>query len=360
MKKYSEELRSFYSGRKVLVTGGQGFKGSILLAILNEFGADVRNIGLLRDDNLLFPMIEDRINVDSSEIDVRDNDAVVKSIVDFQPDVVLHLAAQPIVSVGYSDPYLTFSSNVMGTVNVLDGVRKLDKKVSVVSVTSDKAFFNSENENGYVESDLLLGHDPYSASKSAAEHVIHSFKASYFDETLGTESEKIVSAARAGNVIGGGDFSVNRLVPDMARALKAGEAVHIRNFDAMRPYEHALDAVYAYLILAAKQWDDSSLSGPYNIGPNDESLMRNGEVVAYFDDYSELKIVDDSNGQIFHETTILKLDSGKFRSTFDWEPTWASKNEILKPTFDWYSAWAAGEDMAEYTLKQVSEFVDAS
>lgn len=352
-----QELREFYRGRRVFLTGGQGFKGVILLALLHELGAEVTNIGLTRDDNLLFPLLEKQLNVKSSEVDVRDHDAVVQAIVESQADVVFHLAAQPIVSMGYADPYLTFSSNTMGTVNVLDGIRQLKHKTTAVIVTTDKAYFNAEQEEGYKEDALLLGHDPYSASKSAAEHAIYSFKKSYFDETLGTENELIVSPCRAGNVIGGGDFSLDRLVPDLARAMKSGVPVSIRNFDAVRPYEHVLDAVFAYVILAKKQWDDSSVAGAYNIGPNDESIMTNREVIDYFVNNGETPIQDDSGGKTFHETTILKLDSGKFRRAFQWEPHWASKSDILSKTFDWYAKWTAGADMAAFTQDQVREFL---
>lgn len=352
------ELREFYSGRSVFMTGGQGFKGAILIALLEELGANVVNVGLQRDDNILFSLLKPNLRAVSYELDIRDHAAMVQHMAQANPDVVFHLAAQPIVSVGYADPYLTFSSNTMGTVNVLDGIRALPGKVSAVMVTTDKAYFNAEKVEGYVEDDLLLGHDPYSASKSAAEHAIYSFKKSYFDKTLETAEPKIVSPCRAGNVIGGGDFSVDRLVPDLARALDAGTGVPIRNFDAVRPYEHVLDAVFAYVILAARQWHDTGVSGAYNVGPNDESIMSNREVVDYFAAHGGVEVIDASGGAKFHETTLLKLNSGKFRTTFDWEPYWASKQAILQHTFDWYKKWADGEDMADFTQLQVREFLN--
>lgn len=355
--KLVEELRGFYRDRKVFMTGGQGFKGAILIALLEELGADVVNVGLQREDNLLFPMLRNDLRATSYELDVRDHDAVVQHMVEASPDVVFHLAAQPIVSVGYADPYLTFSSNTIGTVNVLDAIRTLPGKVSAVIVTTDKAYFNAEKVEGYTEEDLLLGHDPYSASKSAAEHAIYSFKKSYFDATVGTDNEKLVSPCRAGNVIGGGDFSVDRLVPDLAKAMKAGVGVPIRNFDATRPYEHVLDAVFAYVILAAKQWDNTDLVGAYNIGPNDESIMTNREVVTHFAN-GGTEIIDASGGGTFHETTLLKLNSGKFRDALNWEPYWASKEDILTHTFDWYKRWADGDDMSAFTRAQVKEFLN--
>ena len=356
--KLVENLRSFYGGRRVFMTGGQGFKGAILLALLEELGASVVNVGLQREDNLLFPMLRSHLRCSSQELDVRERDGVRDAMAAANPEVVFHLAAQPIVSVGYADPYLTFSSNTLGTVNVLDAIRALPQKISAVIVTTDKSYFNAEKVEGYVEEDLLLGHDPYSASKSAAEHAIYSFKKSYFDATLGSETAKLVSPCRAGNVIGGGDFSVDRLVPDLARALASGEPVSIRNFDATRPYEHVLDAVFAYVVLAAGQWDDHGLVGPYNIGPNDESIMTNREVIEYFQTHGDLPVRDVSGGETFHETTLLKLNSNKFRSALNWAPHWATKEDILSHTFDWYQRWANGDSMADFTKLQVREFLN--
>lgn len=351
------ELKEFYKGRRVFMTGGQGFKGAILMALLQELGAEVMNIGLQREDNLLFEIMKKQLGPHSQEVDIRDRYAVLYPMTAFQPEVVFHLAAQPIVSVGYADPHLTFSSNTMGTVNVLDSIRQQSGKISAVIVTTDKVYFNAEQEEGYKEDALLLGHDPYSASKSAAEHAIYSYKKSFFDATIGTDEAKLVSPCRAGNVIGGGDFSVDRLVPDLARALASGEGVPIRNFDATRPYEHVLDAVFAYVILAKEQWDRPEVVGAYNVGPNDESIMTNGEVVNHFESNGKVKIVDNSGGGSFHETKLLKLDSSKFRNTFSWAPYWASKEDILTHTFDWYAAWANGQDMVAYTQHQIKEFL---
>lgn len=352
------KLKAFYKDRKVFVTGGQGFKGAVLLVLLEELGAKVRNVGLQREDNLLFDILKGEISTESFSLDVRDHDEVLEKMLTYNPDVVFHLAAQPIVSVGYEDPVLTFTSNTIGTVNVLDAVRHLPAKVSAVFVTTDKAYYNAEKSEGYTEDELLLGRDPYSASKSAAEHAIYSFKKSYFDATLGTSTEKIVSPCRAGNVVGGGDFSLDRLVPDLAKAIENKLPVHIRNFDAVRPYEHVLDALFAYVILAMEQWGDSALAGAYNVGPNDESIMSNREVVEYFHSHGGTPIIDDSNGKIFHETNLLKLNSKKFRSAFDWTPHWGSKADILHHTFIWYEKWAAHEDMAAFTKFQVKDFLN--
>jgi CDP-glucose 4,6-dehydratase len=361
MHKETETLKRFYSDKTVLLTGVHGFKPSWLSALLVELGAKkIVAVGIPSDNNILYKILKvEEDGIDVRLLDVRDHDAMISLFLEVQPDVVFHLAAQAIVSAGYKDPYLTFSSNTMGTVNVLDGIRALDKKVSAVLVTTDKAYFDASKEEGYDEEDLLLGRDPYSASKSAAEHAIYCFNKSYFEDTLSTGAAKIVSPCRAGNVIGGGDFSADRLVPDMVRALDLISPVTIRNFVATRPYEHVLDAVYAYALLAYHQWMDSSVSGAYNIGPNDTSIMSNGEVIDYFEEHSSLQVNDMSDHSGFHETKLLKLNSSKFRQAFDWSPRWGTKQEILSRTFDWYNNWIhSNRGMKPYTYQQIREFLN--
>ncbi|MDO5681537.1 MAG: CDP-glucose 4,6-dehydratase [Propionibacteriaceae bacterium] len=352
-------LRDFYRDKTVLLTGIHGFKGSWMALLLAELGAKTIGVGLHADDGLLFPMLDlEGLGIESHILDIRDR-ALVDLVVDTRPDVIFHMAAQPIVSVGHDDPYLTYSSNVMGVVNLLDGVRGLDNRVSVVNVTTDKCYQNVEKEEPYLEDDRLMGEDPYSSSKSCAELVSYSYRVSYFDDNHAPDA-KLLSTARAGNVIGGGDFALNRIIPDMARALAADEPVTIRNFDSIRPYEHVLDALYAYVVLAARQWDSSDLVGAYNIGPNTESVMRTRELTDYFAAHSPLKIVDGSEGRTFKESILLSLDSGKFRRTFDWTPTWAGKDEMLAKTLVWYQKWIEGDvDMTAFTTEQVREFLAA-
>jgi CDP-glucose 4,6-dehydratase len=353
-------LRDFYKDKTVLLTGIHGFKGSWLALLLHELGATTVGLGLHAPDGLLYSMLDmTALGIRSQVMDVRDRDRLIDLVQDARPDVIFHLAAQPIVSVGHDDPYLTFSSNVMGVVNLLDGVRVLKNKVSVVNVTTDKCYQNVEKEEPYLEDDRLMGEDPYSSSKSCAELVSFSYRVSYFGDQSAIDAKQL-STARAGNVIGGGDFALNRIVPDMARALKEDAPVTIRNFDSIRPYEHVLDALYAYVVLAAKQWDGPSLAGAYNIGPNVTSVMRTRELTDYFADRTPLKVVDGSAGRTFHESKLLSLDSGKFRTTFDWAPTWAGKEEMLDKTLVWYRKWIdGGHDMTDVTRDQVREFLAA-
>lgn len=346
-------LREFYTGKKVLVTGVHGFKGSWLAMLLHELGAEVVGYGVHAEDGELFRLLDlDRLGIRTHELDVRDREFTDR-IVEEAPDVAFHLAAQPIVSVGYSDPYYTYSTNVLGVVNFLEGIRSLPGKVSVVNITTDKVYLNVEKEEPYVETDHLMGEDPYSASKSCSELVSFSYRTSYF-----TGTDKVLSTARAGNVIGGGDFALNRIIPDMARAVAAGGEVTIRNFDGVRPYEHVLDALYAYVLIAARQWENPGLADAYNVGPNTESIMKTRELTDYFQKHTDLRLIDGSEGQTFHEANLLSLDSNKLRETLGWAPTWASKEDMLSKTLDWYLEWIDGANMTSTTLRQVKEFLN--
>lgn len=351
-------LRDFYKGKKVLVTGIHGFKGSWLALLLHELGAEVVGVGLQAPDGGLFPLLRmEDLGIKVHSLDVRDQ-MVTQLIQEENPQVVLHLAAQPIVSVGYTDPYLTYSTNVLGTVNVLEGVRKLQGRVSMVNVTTDKVYQNVEKPEAYLEDDRLMGEDPYSSSKSCSELVSYTYRVSFFNGTEG-ENQKILSTCRAGNVIGGGDFALNRIIPDMARALASDSAVTIRNFDSIRPYEHALDALYAYVLLAARQWEDPSVAGAYNVGPNDESVMETRELVDFFVKHAGLKVIDGSEGKTFHEAHLLSLDSAKFRETFSWCPTWETKEEMLEKTLVWYRNWmTGGYNVTTMTTDQIKEFLN--
>lgn len=346
-------LRQFYTGKKVLVTGVHGFKGSWLAMLLQELGATVVGYGLPAPEGELFRLLNfDRLGVRTHEIDVRDR-AFSDRIAEESPDVAFHLAAQPIVSEGYADPYTTYSTNVMGVVNFLEGLRRVTGKISAVNITTDKVYWNVEKEEPYVETDHLMGEDPYSSSKSCSELVSFSYRTSFF-----AGSDTILSTARAGNVIGGGDFALNRIIPDMARALASGSSVTIRNFDGVRPYEHVLDALYAYILIAARQWEDPTLADAYNVGPNTDSVMRTRELTDYFQRRTNLEVVDGSGGKSFHEANLLSLDSSKLRGTLKWEPTWASKEEMLSKTLDWYLEWIDGENMTTTTMRQVKEFLN--
>lgn len=347
-------LRQFYQGKRVLLTGVHGFKGAWLAELLLSLDADVYGVGLRDSTELLYDHLKLDERIVALVADIRSPEAA-RFIVESRPDVVIHLAAQPLVKMGYDDPLETYSTNVLGAANVLNAVRYAPGKVSTISVTTDKVYRNYEKLEGYVEDDELCGIDPYSNSKSCAELVTFSMQESFFKGTLTTDEPKIVSSARAGNVIAGGDFAADRIVPDLARALRSGESVKLRAPESVRPYQHALDVVAAYLYLAARQYDDPAVAGAYNVGPNRESVLRTIDLANFFVERSsvEIEVVPAD----FYETNYLWLNSKKFRTQLQWTPVWSTPHEILSPTFEWYDVWANGGDTAVVTREQIERFL---
>ena len=343
------DLNVFYSGKKVLNTGIHGFKGSWLAVLLRGFGANVVGVGVQQEEALLYPLLKlNQSGVSSYDFDITRK--LVSDLIEYEePDIIFHLAAQPIVSVSYEDPYNTYMTNVIGTLNILEGIRKLTDKVSIINVTTDKVYRNYEKADGYSENEELMGSDPYSSSKSCVELLNFAYNESYFKNQQ-EDSAKIISTVRAGNVIGGGDFATNRIIPDLIRGIKGSTPVSIRNFDSVRPYQHVLDAVFAY--------ERPEVAGAYNIGPDTQSLMKTREIVDYAVKNYGAKIIDDSAGETFHETNILTLNSNKFRNTFDWSPIWASKENILENTFKWYSSWIDRYNVKQVTVAQIKEFLN--
>lgn len=270
---------SFFYGKRVLITGHTGFKGSWLCRILLHAGAELTGFSLEPPTQPnLFTLAEVAGHMQSLTGDIRDVDALSKAYAQARPEVVLHLAAQPIVREGYRDPRTTFETNVMGTVNLLECVRQGDSARSVVNVTTDKVYQNREWCWGYRENEPLDGFDPYSNSKSCSELVTHSYRDSFFS---GADAPA-VSTARAGNVIGGGDFAPDRIVPDCVRAVSIGKPITVRNPYSVRPYQHVLEPLAAYLLIARRQWEQRSLEGAYNVGPDDSDCVTTGELVDFF------------------------------------------------------------------------------
>lgn len=343
---------SFYKGKRVFVTGHTGFKGSWLTAILVKAGAEVTGYSLTPPTNPnLFSIsgVENKIN--SVIGDVRDFDAMKKAFDECDPEIVFHLAAQPIVITSYEQPKYTYETNVMGTVNILECVRLSKNVKSVLNVTTDKVYKNNEWCWGYRENEPLDGYDPYSNSKSCSELVTHSYKSSFFD-SMGIA----VSTARAGNVIGGGDFADNRIIPDCVRAAVKGEDIIVRNPNSTRPYQHVLEPLNAYLMIAERQYEDNSLQGYYNVGPNDSDCLTTGELATIFCESW-------GNGQTFkclkkdgpHEANFLKLDCSLLKTTFGWSPVWSAKLAVEK-TVEWTKVWASNGDVPAALDRQISEF----
>lgn len=343
----------FYRNKKVLVTGHTGFKGSWLCKLLENYGAEVIGYSLNPPtEPSLFKIANIESDVKSITGDIRDLSKLKEVFDDFQPEIVLHLAAQPIVRDSYKDPVYTYETNVIGTVNICECVRKSKSVKSFLNVTTDKVYLNKEWEWGYRENEELDGFDPYSNSKSCSELVTHSYKRSFFDE-----KGIAVSTARAGNVIGGGDFSNDRIIPDCVRAALSNKEIIVRNQYSTRPYQHVLEPLYAYLMIAAKQYEDSKYEGYYNVGPDDVDCFQTGALVDTFVKLwgNDLCWSCQSDGGP-HEANFLKLDCSKLKKTFNWKPRW-NLEHALEKVVEWSKCWQSGGDVRECMDRQIKEFL---
>ena len=326
----------FYKGKRVLVTGHTGFKGSWLCRILINAGAIVSGYSQNPPTNPnLFSLAGLEENMNSIIGDIRDMEHLSKVFDETQPEIVLHLAAQPIVRDSYKDPRYTYETNVMGTVNILECVRLHPCVRSFLNVTTDKVYHNNEWVWGYRENEPLDGFDPYSNSKSCSELVTHSYKNSFF-----ADGHTAISTARAGNVIGGGDFANDRIIPDCVRAVEEGKTIGVRNPYSTRPYQHALEPLFAYLMIAQKQYEDEKYAGWYNVGPDECDCVTTGELVNLFCSSWGNNLTWDNQAETHapHEANILKLDCSKIKSVFGWKPRWHI-DEAIKMTVDWTKVW---------------------
>jgi CDP-glucose 4,6-dehydratase len=330
-------LESIYKGKKVFLTGHTGFKGSWLTAWLHQMGADVKGYALApQNDNDLFHLIKGDELCQSVIADIRDKERLKKEILDFEPDFIFHLAAQPLVKLSYEQPVETFEVNVTGTANLLDAVRFLHKPCTVLIVTTDKVYKNFEKDYFYKEDDQLGGYDPYSASKACAELVTDSYRNSFFNPRQYEQHQKSISSARAGNVIGGGDWAKDRIVPDIIRALSAAQPVIVRNPGSVRPWEHVLEPLHGYLTLAAFQVKDPvAFADAYNFGPNMQDRFTVQDLVdeaikAWGEGSFEAKPV--SGG---HEAGLLQLDITKAGEKLNWQPKFTTP-QAIEMTVSWY------------------------
>jgi CDP-glucose 4,6-dehydratase len=344
----------FWRGRRVLITGHSGFKGAWLSLWLQSLGARVTGFSAcVPTQPSLYELAQVAEGMESLEGDVCDPDAVAGALRAAAPEVVIHMAAQPLVRHSFAEPRETFEINVMGTVNVLDAVRLHGDGVrAVVTVTSDKCYENREWEWGYREDEPMGGHDPYSSSKGCAELVTAAFRRSFFSAPDGPR----IASARAGNVIGGGDWGVDRLVPDIMRAVLAGEPVRVRNPHSIRPWQHVLNPLSGYLVLAQALWDAPEPAGGWNFGPTDEDARAVGWIVQRIAEQwpEQLQSVQDE-GPHPHEARYLKLDSSKARAQLGWRPR-LDLEQTLASIVDWYRELRAGGDMRAVTLGQIEAF----
>ena len=342
----------FYKGKRIFVTGHTGFKGSWLCKMLSKFGAEVTGYSLDPPTYpSLFSIADIDQDVDSIIGDIRNYDNLKKAFDKSNPEIVFHLAAQPIVRESYKNPAYTYETNVMGTVNVLECVRNSNSVKSFLNITTDKVYLNKEWIWGYRENDPLDGYDPYSNSKSCSELVTHSYKNSFF-----YDGKISISTARAGNVIGGGDFAYDRIIPDCIRAAIRREDIIVRNPFSIRPYQHVLEPLYAYLMISAMQYEDIKYAGYYNVGPDDNDCFQTGALATLFvENWGEgLKWINAyEDGP--HEATLLKLDCSKLKTVFNWKPHWGIETAIKK-TCEWYKCWLAGGDIRACMDKEIEEF----
>ena len=344
---------NFYRGKRVLLTGHTGFKGSWMSVLLANMGAEMIGYSTCaKPSPRLFDLSGVKEQITHIQGDVRDLAHLLEVFRTYQPEIVIHMAAQPIVRDSYKDPVGTYETNVMGTVNLCEAVRQTPSVRSFLNVTTDKVYENKEWEWGYRENEPLDGYDPYSNSKSCSELVTHSYKNSFF-----TDGRVAVSTARAGNVIGGGDFANDRIIPDCVRAALKGEDIVVRNPYSTRPYQHVLEPVCAYLMIAAKQYEDGKFAGWYNVGPDDRDCFQTGRLVDSFVKHwgNGIKWINQSdNGP--HEANFLKLDCSKLKTTFGWQPRWDLDTAIAK-VVEWSKAWAAGENVRAVMDRQINEFL---
>lgn len=348
---------AFYKNKKVLITGHTGFKGSWMCKILVRAGADVTGYALKPPTQPnLFELCHMEEKIHSIEGDIRDLEHLKQVFREIQPEIVIHMAAQPIVRDSYEKPVYTYDVNVMGTVNILECVRLNPCVKSFLNVTTDKVYRNREWEWGYRENEELNGFDPYSNSKSCSELVTSSYKNSFF-----AHSDTAISTARAGNVIGGGDFANDRIIPDCIRAAEGGKEIIIRNPYSTRPYQHVLEPVTAYLMIAEKQYRDKSLASSYNVGPDEGDCFTTGDIVSLFCDKWKKTTGKDITWKNVHdggphEANFLKLDCSKIRQTFCWKPRWNVDTAIEK-VVEWSQEYLEGMDVNTCMDRQIEEFL---
>lgn len=344
----------FWKDKKVFITGHTGFKGSWMCLWLESMGADIAGYSLEPSSSPnLFEEANTGKNIKNTFADIRDSSCLNEAISSFKPEIVIHMAAQPLVRQSYKDPVETFSTNVMGTVNLLDIIRRLDGVKAVVNVTTDKCYENKEWFWAYREDEPLGGHDPYSSSKACSELVTRAFTKSYF-----SESNIALASARAGNVIGGGDWSNDRLIPDILLAFQDKNPVVIRNPKATRPWQHVLEPIYGYLLLAEKLYNHNhNFSEAWNFGPKEDDSksvewVLNEMALKWGDGASWVNDPSDNP----HEANFLKLDISKACTRLGWKPKWSLKT-ALNYTISWHKDWINNYSAKELCLSQIDKFI---
>ena len=370
-------MMGFYKGKRVLITGHTGFKGSWLSVILSNLGAEVIGFSSCSKNEVrLFDLCNIKKELHHVRGDVRDFQSLLNVFQEYRPEIVIHIAAQPLVRISYLSPLETYSTNVMGTVHLLEAVRRTDCVRSVVNVTTDKVYENKEWCWGYRENEPLDGFDPYSNSKSCSELVTHSYVRSFFSASSASSASSrgsnniggsgnngnrvAVSTARAGNVIGGGDFAQDRIIPDCVRAAITKQPIVVRNPSSIRPYQHVLEPLFAYLLIAQEQYGNAGKSGYYNVGPDEKDCVSTAALVELFcEEWGEgLSWHAHEDVHAPHEANFLKLDCSRIKGILGWKPRWGIKTAIKK-TVEWSKAWQEKQDVREIMNTQIEEFINA-
>lgn len=352
---------NFYAGKRVLITGHTGFKGSWLAIWLQSLGAEIVGVGLdplTRRDNFLLSGIGDKIKADI-RADICDGEEMKRIFARYKPQIVFHLAAQPLVRLSYQCPVETWQTNVMGTINILEAIRATDSVKVGVMITTDKCYENKEQLWGYREDEPMGGYDPYSSSKGAAEIAISSWRRSFFNPEHYGDHRKSIASVRAGNVIGGGDWASDRIIPDCIRALEAGDPIDIRSPKSIRPWQHVLEPLSGYMLLAKKMWDDPvGYCEGWNFGPNLESVATVWDVATeVIDCYGSGTLRDVSDPHALHEAKLLMLDISKARLRLGWRPR-LDLPATVRLTVDWYKNYlAASPDVHTLCLTQIHQFL---
>jgi CDP-glucose 4,6-dehydratase len=357
MENLVTQLASYYQNKKVFITGHTGFKGAWLSAILYNLDAEIKGYALAPEYiDGLYELLQPSINMQSVIADIRNKEKLQKEIDNFQPDYIFHLAAQPLVRRSYAIPAETFDINVTGTANVLEAVSRLDKKCIVIVITTDKVYENKEHHSIlYNEDDALGGYDAYSASKACAELVVSSFRNSFFNIQGFNKHQKAIASARAGNVIGGGDWNKDRIIPDIVRALKNQQPVNVRNPMAVRPWQHVLEPLCGYLLLGGLLNNDpDKFSKPYNFGPLPDDHLTVKELVETaikIWNKGEWKNISDASEP--HEAGLLKLDITRAQKELNWQPK-LDAGQAIEWTINWYKEPAG--NLAAYTFQQIDNY----